>query len=257
MGSFGKMPNMVPVRVVVRDEDLGRTVVTRAEVIPDNTLFGRLAASTVLEGFDRGLDRVGAGTSKVRFTVKGEGLPYPVVRTNYFYTYSDIAALSLNEIAEVLDLLLYNDYYDIKISEVFVEADFTEEKHTAVIVSATPTKKQVYPGEELQIEVQIRPFRGEYQTLNVVLPIPERPACRKSPSYGSPGDVYCHLRRTGAFVTEKLELQSEERVGLPVSQEALDWEKVLQEFMNREKNNQIVVEFYPPYSDIISDDLYR
>ena len=25
--------------------------------------------------------------------------------------------------------------------------------------------------------------------------------------------------------------------------------------MNREKNNQIVVEFYPPYSDIISDEI--
>ena len=35
----------------------------------------------------------------------------------------------------------------------------------------------------------------------------------------------------------------------------MDWEKVLQEFMNREKNNQIVVEFYPPYSDIISDEI--
>ena len=255
LGSFGKMPNMVPVRVVVRDEDLGRTVVTRAEVIPDNTLFGRLAASTVLEGFDRGLDRVGAGTSKVRFTVKGEGLPYPVVRTNYFYTYSDIAALSLNEIAEVLDLLLYNDYYDIKISEVFVEADFTEEKHTAVIVSATPTKKQVYPGEELQIEVQIRPFRGEYQTLNVVLPIPEDLPAGRVQVMVRPGMSIAIYGEPAPSVTEKLELQSEERVGLPVSQEALYWEKVLQEFMNREKNNQIVVEFYPPYSDIISDEI--
>ena len=254
LGVFDRTPKMIPVRVVTKDLDLGRQILTKAEVIPDNMLLGKLVSSTVLEGFDRGIDRVGSGTSKVRFTIKGEGLPYPLERNNYFYTYADIAALSLSEVGEVLDLLLYNDYYDIKLSEVTVEADFTEEKNTAVIVGAVPNTQQVVRGEQVEIEVQIRPFRGESKTLKVLLPIPEDIATGNVRVMVRPGLSIPSYGFGTSSVTEKLELQSEERIGTPLTQEAQDWEKVLKDFMNREKNNEIVVEFYPPYNDIINDD---
>ncbi len=254
-GKVGQVPVMIPVKTKVNDFDLKRTVETKAEVVPDNMLLGKLAISTVLEGFDRGIDRVGSGTSKVKFSIKGKGLPYTLERENYFYSYADVSALSLSELAEVLDLILFNDYYNVDLTEIVVEANFTEARNTAVITNALPKKKMVNPGDEVEVFVQIRPFRGEAETVKVKLPIPKEALPGKVHVIVRPGISISSFDSESVNVTEKLELHSDERKGTPISQEAKDWEKLLKDFLNREKNNEIVVEFYPPYEDNLDNDL--
>ena len=154
LGSLAKSPQMVPVKVVVKENDLNQVLETKALVIPDNMLFAKLAISSILEGFDRGIDRVGAGSSKIKFTIQGKNLPYTLERENYFYSYADIAALSISELSEILDLILFNDYYKVEPTEIIVLAEFTEAKNTAVITSATPALTQVEPGQDLEVVVQ-------------------------------------------------------------------------------------------------------
>ncbi len=249
LGSLGKSPLMVPVKVVVKEKDLDQALETKAFVIPDNMLFDKLAVSTVLEGFDRGIDRVGAGSSKIKFTIKGQGLPYTLERENYFYSYADIAALSLSEIAEILDLILFNDYYKVEPNEITVLAEFTETRNTAVITSANPEANQVNPGQDLEVKIQLRPFRGETETVKMVLPIPKDITPGMVHVVVRPGISISSYESDSVSVSEKLELHSEERKSTPISQEAKDWEKVLKDFLNREKNNELVVEFYPPFDE--------
>lgn len=249
LGSLVKSPQMVPVKVVVKEKDLNRVLETKVLVVPDNMLFDKLAISAILEGFDRGIDRVGAGSSKIKFTIQGNNLPYTLERENCFYSYADIAALSISELSEILDLIIFNDYYKVEPTEIVVLAEFTEAKNTAVITSATPALTQVNPGQDLEVVTQLRPFRGETETVKLLLPIPEDITPGKVHVVVRPGVSIPTYEPESVSVSEKLELQSEERKSTPSSQEAKDWEKVLKDFLNREKNNELVAEFYPPYSE--------
>ena len=246
LGTTEETPVMIPVEITINEKDLNRVITTKAEIIPDNMLF---ATSAVLEGFDRGLDRLGAGTAKVKFSIKGKGLPYTLERSNFFYSYVDISALSVSELAEALDLLLYNDYYDVELSEVTVHADITENRKTAVITNTTATSVIAKPGDDIFVLVQIRPFRGEPETISVNLPIPKDITPGKVKVTVRPGTSISSIDDSSVNVSDKLELQTEERKGTPLSQEAKDWEKLLKDFVSREKNNQIVIEFYPPVDE--------
>lgn len=249
LGTTKETPVMIPVEITINEKDLDRAIITKAEIIPDNMLFAKLATSAVLEGFDRGLDRLGAGTAKVKFSIKGKGLPYTLERSNFFYSYVDISALSVSELAEALDLLLYNDYYDVELSEVSVHADITENRKTAVITNATATSTIAKPGDDIFILIQIRPFRGEQETISVNLPIPKDVTPGKVKVTIRPGTSISSIDESSVNVSDKLELQTDERKGTPLSQEAKDWEKLLKDFVSREKNNEIVIEFYPPVDE--------
>ena len=105
------------------------------------------------------------------------------------------------------------------------------------------------PGDDIFVLVQIRPFRGEPETISVNLPIPKDITPGKVKVTVRPGTSISSIDDSSVNVSDKLELQTEERKGTPLSQEAKDWEKLLKDFVSREKNNQIVIEFYPPVDE--------
>lgn len=231
-GRLGQEVPMVRLNVHVRDRDLGREKTYRMELVNDEALLTSLLVGSTLSVVDRGLDRVGRGTAQVFFEIIGDGLPAPFTRSNLFYSEVDVAAVSLLELVESVYALVANPFRDVRIQEINVFIDVERERRTARIEDARPYPQRARPGDTVEVEVTLRPFRRNTVKERVTIQIP------KNVSPGTVGVVV----RSGGWGSE--EPSEEERPEVPeegVSNLAM----LVENLANRERNNDLVVEFYP------------
>lgn len=243
-GHLGELPPAVQLEVRAYDADRGKETSLKAEVVRDPSLFSTLAVVGVLEGVDRALDRIGAGTSKVSFTIEGDGLPGPLSRGNMFYSASDIAAASLGELWEALDLVDQNEFADPLFTRVAFTIEVGEARQTALIEEARPAKSSAAPGSVVDVHVRLRPYRQDPFELVVPLSIPE--------GIGE-GPVSVSVRAGGGEFRAEVPTSLEEELEAgdapgeegegPTRAESL--ENLIREFLERSRNNDLVIEFYP------------
>ena len=235
-GRIGQTPRMIPVTVSVQDLDRGVTRTTNFEVAADESFIVSLATSGALSALDRSLDRLGRGTARVVFRIEGEGMPKPLVRDNLYYSEADIAALSLLEFMEAVSLVVRNRFSPVELTRIQLTAQVEEARWTAHIERAAPDRREVRPGETVRIEVQLRPYRSEPVREVIALTVPEDAA---------PGYVTVEVRGGGWGLRPPIEAEEdivddpEEVIGI-----VDDLERLIDEFVRRERNNEIVAEFY-------------
>lgn len=249
-GTLGEMPDVVPVSSDITETGSGMSLSLDATSTADKDWLSFLAMIVPWENFDRLLDEIGRGTSKVRFTITADGLADPVTRENYFFSESDIGLVSSFELAEALDLLLYNELKKVKVVDVDYEAEVVKERKTARIEEATVPSMQpllansgkldasiaasvasdLLPGETLDVQVEYTPwdedlyYGGEKETVTVPLEIPvDFPP--------GPATLLVHGAGWGW------------ESGFGMAGATID--EVVSDFENRDKNNEIIVELLP------------
>lgn len=231
-GRLGQEIPMVRLNVHVRDRDRGREQTYRMELVNDESLLTSLLIGSALSVVDRGLDRVGRGTAQVAFEITGDGLPTSLSRTNLFYSEADVAAVSLLELVEAVYALAANPFREVRIQEINVSIDVESHRRTARIEEARPYPQRVRPGESVEVEVTLRPFREGVVRERVTIQVPEN---------ASPGTVGVVVRSGGWGSEEPTE---EERQELP-EEGISNLSALMENLANRERNNDLVVEFYP------------
>lgn len=243
-GTVGKLPPTVDYEVKVHDKDSGKRSEFHFEVVRDEQFTNRFSASALLGVLDRAIDRLGPGTSRVVYRVYVDGME-PIVRDNLFYSNIDISAVSLTEVLELSDLLLGNEFKAVNLEKVELEVEVDSSRQTAVIEKVQPDRRTVSPGESVNVEVIIRPFRGRRETKIVRLDIPEGV---------QPGTVHVTVRGGGwgYLLAEKTpyheELNGKERekpedAQPPTNAESLD--KLIKDLVQRPRYQDLVVEFVP------------
>lgn len=256
-GTVGRTPRALPLEVQVVDADRRRHEVYRMEVARDEFLSTVLSVIASLSALDKGIDRLGPGTSTVRFEIEGEGLPHKLVRLNMWYSPVDISALSLVEFLEGMERLMANRFEDPRVSAVRLSVQVERARRTATIESARASRERVRPGERVLLEVTIRPFRGEKETKILALPLP---------GDLEPGPLTVTIR-SGKY-TAKLEEElpavlapvvpepggapekekEEEGAGPEEETETESLAGLVEELAGRQRNNEIVAEFYPQFN---------
>lgn len=254
-GRFDEGPAVLHLSVDVLDQDAGRRGRFAVEIPRTGRMTPILASIAALEGIDRGIDRIGPGTASVRLRIEGEDLPFPFERENLFYSDADIAAWSVSELAFLLQEILDNEFTEVALSGLSLEVEIEEGRRTARIEEAAPARRVVHPGEEVEVEVTLRPFRREPETLKLFLPVPEK---------ALPGELSVEVRRGGAAdyylidpdsalsaaplppPSEGADPEASEDGAPPVpSSAADDLERFLEKLLNRERNQDIVAEYWP------------
>ncbi len=258
-GQIGMSPKTIPVRVRVRDLDLQRHRDYSFSVIEDPALSVTLIDSAALQAIDNTLDRIGPGTAMLELSISGDDLPAGgFTRRNLFFSSVDIAAVALGELYEALDLVFHNEFEEVDISEVSASIMVEEQRRTAKIEKARLLTEQVYPGDTVEVEVTIRPWRQNPITRVVKLELPANI---------QPGEVTLTVRNGSynGLASEDGEIDHSdefEQPGKPdvpadlkakktestTKTNAESFELLISDFVLREKNNQVIVEFYPPLS---------
>ncbi|NLY51931.1 MAG: hypothetical protein GX063_03380 [Firmicutes bacterium] len=251
-GHLGRLPDTIDLHVKVTDRNLGTTKELQAEIANEPGLLLSLVSSAALQGLDQGIDRIGPGTSRIIFKITGDGLSGPIVRDNMFYNSLDISAVSLVELLETLQLLVNNEFQEVKLDALEITAQVEQERRTAVIEKATPTVAEAHAGDLVDVEVVIRPYRGQRETKILRLPIPETAqpgAIHVTVRGGGLGYPYSDLvpfHEEGKEDGDPFELES---MGPPSNADS--FEKLLETILKREKNHEIVMEYIPYYDTYV------
>ncbi|MDI9419915.1 MAG: SpoIVB peptidase S55 domain-containing protein [Bacillota bacterium] len=251
-GLLDAKASYIPINISVTDLEHQRQDTYRVESIADRSLLPALVISSAYQGIDSSLDRIGPGTAYIRLEFHAHNLPQPIIRENMFYSDSDIAVWSLSDLSEGLEVLMGNNLQPIDLKEVSVSIDVENSRRTAEIEKAIPRKFQVEAGGSVEVEVRIRPFHNVVETRVLRIDIPEDTLpglMTVSVRGGSSG--YYYAKPTVHTTWESLQEQDVDVMWRePTQAESLDL--LLNGYMNRERNNEIVAEFYP-YIDLSSE----
>lgn len=166
-------PRSFDVNISVRDRDLKTTNRVNFRVAYYESAMPLLLLVSALETVDQTLNRVGPGTMIVRYTIQGEELPQPLARTDVFASFSDIAVTGPLRVAQMLFLLARNEFRDARFNKIDIEIE-AEKTVRALRVRELKTDKEQYkPGETVKYTVILKPYRGEEQTVEGRLKLPE------------------------------------------------------------------------------------
>jgi hypothetical protein len=229
-----KMPKTLPIALTVRDKDTGAVKIFRSDIIDDELLIGELAWSFILQCLDSSIDRIGQGTSNVKFEIHTENFEEPISRENMFFSPVDISAISGVECLDILMALVDNEFTKVNVTGIKVDVQVEEKRQTARIVEAEPAKKTVAPGETVEVKVRVHPYRGipEIKGINV-----------KIPEHTRPGTLYLTVRGGGVMPPEDEGETEDSKASQRSPAESL--EKLIRDMTTTDKNNDIVLEFYP------------
>jgi hypothetical protein len=228
------LPHLVAVRTRVNDRDRNRQITMGTRVVNDRQLGPVLALSSAMEAVDRALDRIGEGTARIRFTLRGRGLDAPIVRENTFYHARDIGSAALLELPEALRLLFANEFVRTGPIDVLVEAEIEQGRQTAVVTDAGVEPRRVRAGGSVAVKITVRPFQGAETVHTVDLLVPD----------GFPvGGATVVIRAGGRPMPEQglTALLATEPVEVPAVSAAAQ----LAGFADRDRNTDVVVELVP------------
>lgn len=242
-GRIGEMPPTARLKMEIRDDERGVESSIAADLVRDDGLVTPLVVLGALEGLDRGLDRLGAGTAVLKFQIEGEGLPRPVIRENRFYSPTDIAGVALWELYDAVRLLQSNPYRDPSLTGVSLWATVDASRKTARIERARPLRRRVRAGGELEVEVTLAPYRSDPFSITIPVRIPEGTQLGPLTIIVRGGDegFFSSLSDSMALT----EFDAEAWDASPELAASGSLERLIEAIESQARNDEIVVEFYP------------
>lgn len=234
-GIMDRYPSVIPILITVHDNGVQRTEQAAVQVVQDEQLSPVLAATTVFNTIEKTMDRVGPGTAKVSFEISGRNMPVEKLsRENMFYSPASIGELAVGEFLDAMVLLNNNQYHPVDIMDVKVDVSIDQDRRTATIVEARSNVAKAKPGETIDITVKLKPYRGEILTRVVPFTIPKDQQA---------GPMTLEVRGGGMIPITELILK---RQGLDEvlkgKKKNQTFDDAVKDFMNNDRNNDIVVE---------------
>lgn len=246
-GVSGESPSFVPLHAQVTDEDLRFTRNLDVRMIKSQKLLPTLSATSVYNAISSTMDRSGEGTVKFTYTFyPADNAQKPFTRTNMYWSSSDIASRSVDEIYDVLKILADNRFKDYDLRNIDVNMSVTKDRKTARILDATATPMIVSPGDTIYLRVRLQAYRGDVFYKDMTFTVP------KDQPYGK-----MMLEVRGGGVIPLPYLLEQQKYNL--SDEVLDRLRTYKNFddlqkniMDEDQNNQVVIEILDPNVSMIS-----
>lgn len=185
-GQLHQFPRTTTVKLIVNDATEKRTESLNFEVIQDEKMAPILIPVSVYSGIDQVMDRGSGGTVFVQTRVAAKEIPNgEFKRSEMFYGSKDAAEIAVNELDFVMKLLAQNPFEKVQIDEIEIQVSLISERKVAQILRAGTSAKEVYPGDTIEIEVELQPYREPRRVEKINYTIP---------SYASEGEWLLWIR---------------------------------------------------------------
>ena len=173
-GTLGTFPSVVPVKVRVQDNSLGRTETYGARIAYDEDFLAQLSGGIAYASLSKTADDLSGSTAKVAFKIRTNAVKDGVVtRSNMFYNTADVGQISMAELMQAMSIICQNTEKESDIIDVQVDITVDNDRKTASLLSAIPDKKKVKPGETVKFTTTIKPYRRAKETLIIPFTVPE------------------------------------------------------------------------------------
>ena len=229
-GILGTFPAVVPITVTIHDNALNKEETYNATIAYNENLIPKLGAAVAYTALSKMADSTAESTVEVDFNIKTNAVADgELTRKNMFYNASDVGQVAILELMQALNLVCSNTKEESNIFGVNVNISFDTERRTASIISVTPDKKVVKPGETINLIVELQPYRKpvEKVTLPYTVPLTARQGNLSLEIHG------------GALVPVN---QAMANAGIITADSNKSYEDKIKDFLKTGKNNQLVVE---------------
>jgi len=229
-GILGTFPAVVPITVTIKDNALAKEETYNATIAYNENLVPKLGAAVAYTALSKMADTLAESTVEVDFSVKTNAVEGgELSRKNMFYNPSDVGQVAVLELMQALNLVCSNTKEESNIFGVNVNISFDTERRTASIVSITPDKKKVKPGETVNLTVELQPYRKP--TEKVIMPY-------TVPLTAQQGNLSLEIHG-GALVPIT---QAMANSGIITADSNKSYEDKIKDFLKTGKNNQLVIE---------------
>ncbi len=171
-GVFGQFPPAISVRVEIEDLDSGRTVVRRFQMLQDEHVATTLLPDLLSGVIDRELRRQTGGTMSYSVTVTGDGMPEDWTYGDIVVADEDVTSEAVGAMAKLISRILKNPWESIGTPGLKLKVSATTEKRRLAIEGVSVDRETVAPGEEIAVEVSMRPWRQQPQSQTFTLRVP-------------------------------------------------------------------------------------
>ena len=206
LGEFGKKPEMIPVTLTIHGESADKQF--HYEVLNNAHLSPIAMMATVFNAL-HGVNEYGEETTyrmNGRISVDG----YPDLTMHNMFAAADggqpgamLAAISLGDrFSRIFD----NPYSVPAIHGVQLDFDIVRERRWARLESARTDITEARPGDDIDIEAMLRPYRGEGVVQRIPIHIPTSTSKGPLRILVSDGDTLDHFRRGSPLLGRKLDL---------------------------------------------------
>jgi hypothetical protein len=208
LGELGKQAEMIPVTLTIHGGTSPKQF--HYEVL-NNARLSPVAISTTVFNALHGVNEYGDETT---YTMKGAISVggFPEVKLQDMYSTADggqpAAMLAASSIGGAFGRIYDNPYSTPDIKGLQLDFEVTNERHWAKLESARTDVNEARPGDEITVEVLLRPYRGDAVIEHIPVHIP--PSASKGSTLHvlvSDGDMLDRLRR-GPNPQQKLDLAS-------------------------------------------------
>ena len=241
-GRIDNYPRITPLYISISEDGELKKEVT-LQIINDKYLFNSLANSTALQAVDSALDRIGPGSARSTLRIMGRGLPkLHVESTNMYYSQNDIGSMSLYDFSQLLDLITTNPFKEVNLIDIRLELDFEKTDSVALVQEAKVLNEEIYPGDELNVEVTLHKYRDGTKTKELKLKLPED----VEPGLAT---LFVDGGYTGETVRAESNGQTQSDGGLNEAEIAgyKNFESMLEDYLDSPDNNDLILQLYPSY----------
>ena len=105
-------------------------------------------------------DSLGSSTARIRFAIRTNAYENGLFeRRNMYYSTADVGQLAVGELLQAMNTIVTNAEKESDLIDVDVDVELDGTRQTALLVSATPDKMTVKPGDTVTFQTKIRPYR--------------------------------------------------------------------------------------------------
>src|SRR6266699_2488119 len=207
LGEFGKKPEMIPVTLTIHG---GTTAKTFHYEVLNNARLSPIAISTTVFNALHGVNEYGDQTT---YAMKG-GISvdgFPEVKLQDMFASADglqpAAMLAAASIGGSFGRIYDNPFSTPDIKGLQLDFEVSNERRWARLESARTDINEARPGDEVTVEVLLRPYRGEAVIEHIPVRVPQSASKGTLHILVSDGDMLDRLRR-GPSGAQKLDLAS-------------------------------------------------
>jgi hypothetical protein len=233
-GILGTYPTAVPIRIHVKDNALGTEETFGAQIAYDEDFLAILSGSIAYAAMSRVSDSLGSSTARIRFAIRTNAYENGLFeRRNMYYSTADVGQLAVGELLQAMNTIVTNAEKESDLIDVDVDVELDGTRQTALLVSATPDKMTVKPGDTVTFQTKIRPYRKPEETLSIPYRVPKtQPA----------GTLNLDIRGGGFVPVNPLMLLAQAGLDIPDDEERFKTtEDKLRELAEQGQNNEIII----------------
>ncbi|HLV09958.1 MAG TPA: SpoIVB peptidase S55 domain-containing protein [Halanaerobiales bacterium] len=242
-GELRNYPKIIPLRVRIRDKDRNKYNEVTVQMVKDEDLLSSLMINVSLEAIDSTLDRIGKGSGKIEFKITGKGLPdLSIERENVFYSRNDIAALVLTEFYNLMDIITFNPFQEVNLIDVQLDIEIEDQDNVALIQEARVLNETITPGDELEVELTLKPYRKDIINKRYLFQLPDDIETGTATLAINGGYTWEYYN-----IISQEEVNPDQELNQAIASGYKDLEPILEDFLKRPLNNEVIMQIYPGY----------